>query len=159
MFTLLGWLAVVVLITANAVFVAAEFGLTSVGRARVGRDAAAGDRRAGAVQRMLSRAGVNIEPNLEINDTATLLDLIEAGLGVAILAEALVTQRRQLSAIPIRPAAHWTISAITTSPAPTNPAARQLWTQLTADQDRPTKPVAVRGRRQPGRRGGAPEFE
>jgi DNA-binding transcriptional LysR family regulator len=108
---------------------------------------------------VLSRAGVSIEPNLEINDTATLLDLIEAGLGVAILADALVAKRGQLSAIPIRPAAHWTISAITASSGPTNPAARELWTQLTADQARPTKPVAVRGGRRPGRRGGAPGFE
>jgi CBS domain containing-hemolysin-like protein len=53
-FTLLGWLAVVVLIAANAVFVAAEFGLTSVDRARVARDASAGDRRAGAVYRATS---------------------------------------------------------------------------------------------------------
>jgi DNA-binding transcriptional LysR family regulator len=80
---------------------------------------------------MLARAGMSIEPSLEINDTATLLDLIEAGLGVAILAEALVTQRRQLTAVPIRPTTHWTISAFAASPGPTNPAARQLWTQIT----------------------------
>jgi CBS domain containing-hemolysin-like protein len=52
--TLLGWLAVVVLIAANAVFVAAEFGLTSVDRGRVARDAERGDRRAKAVQRATS---------------------------------------------------------------------------------------------------------
>ena len=53
--TILGWLAVVVLIVANAGFVAAEFGLTSVDRARIARDAASGDRRAGLVQRATSR--------------------------------------------------------------------------------------------------------
>ncbi len=51
MLTALGWLAVAVLIGANALFVAAEFGLTSVDRARLGRLADAGDRRAKAVQR------------------------------------------------------------------------------------------------------------
>ncbi|HZC52675.1 MAG TPA: LysR family transcriptional regulator [Mycobacterium sp.] len=90
---------------------------------------------------MLSRADLSIEPNLEINDTATLLDLIEAGLGIAILAAALITQRRQLSAVPIRPAAYWTISAITATPAPTNPAARELWTQITANHERPIEPA------------------
>jgi DNA-binding transcriptional LysR family regulator len=91
--------------------------------------------------RMLARAGMSIEPNLEINDTATLLDLIEARLGVAILADALLTQRRQLSAVPIRPAAYWTISAITAAPAPTNPAARELWSRITANHDRSTEPT------------------
>jgi CBS domain containing-hemolysin-like protein len=48
--TALGWLAVAVLIAANALFVAAEFGLTSVDRAKLARLADAGDRRAKAVQ-------------------------------------------------------------------------------------------------------------
>jgi CBS domain containing-hemolysin-like protein len=52
--TLFGWLAVAILILANAAFVAAEFGLTSVDRARVARAAATGDRRASAVQRATS---------------------------------------------------------------------------------------------------------
>jgi CBS domain containing-hemolysin-like protein len=47
--TALGWLAVVVLIAGNALFVAAEFALTSVDRARVARLADSGDRRARAV--------------------------------------------------------------------------------------------------------------
>ena len=47
--TLIGWLAIVVLIAANALFVAAEFALTSVDRAKVKRLAAAGDRRAARV--------------------------------------------------------------------------------------------------------------
>src|SRR5829696_704470 len=49
MLTVLGWLAVVVLIAGNGVFVAGEFGLTAVDRARVARMAEAGDRRARAV--------------------------------------------------------------------------------------------------------------
>jgi CBS domain containing-hemolysin-like protein len=47
--TVLGWLAVVALIAANALFVAAEFALTSVDRARVTRLAESGDRRAQGV--------------------------------------------------------------------------------------------------------------
>jgi CBS domain containing-hemolysin-like protein len=47
--TALGWLAVVVLIAGNALFVASEFALTSVDRARVTRLAESGDRRARGV--------------------------------------------------------------------------------------------------------------
>ncbi|MGH8962422.1 MAG: hemolysin family protein [Jatrophihabitantaceae bacterium] len=50
MLTALGWVALVVLIAANALFVAAEFALTSVDRARLERRAQTGDRRAVAVR-------------------------------------------------------------------------------------------------------------
>jgi DNA-binding transcriptional LysR family regulator len=90
---------------------------------------------------ILARGGVAAEPSLEINDTATLLDLIEAGLGVALLAEALITQRPQLAAVPIRPAAYWTISAIIAASGPDNPAARELWTRITHNRDRSTAPT------------------
>ena len=49
MLTVLGWLAVAVLIAGNGLFVAAEFGLTTVDRARLTRLAESGDRRARAV--------------------------------------------------------------------------------------------------------------
>ncbi|HVQ96089.1 MAG TPA: hemolysin family protein [Mycobacteriales bacterium] len=49
MLTALGWLAVVVLIAGNALFVAVEFALTSVDRSRVTRLAESGDRRARGV--------------------------------------------------------------------------------------------------------------
>ena len=49
MVTLLGWIAVAVLIGANALFVAAEFALTSVDRSKVNRLASDGDRRAKSV--------------------------------------------------------------------------------------------------------------
>jgi CBS domain containing-hemolysin-like protein len=49
MVTALGWLAVVGLIAGNGLFVAAEFGLTAVDRARVTRLAESGDRRARSV--------------------------------------------------------------------------------------------------------------
>ena len=51
MLTALGWLAVAGLIAANGLFVAAEFALTSVDRAKVRRLAEAGDRRAEGVLR------------------------------------------------------------------------------------------------------------
>jgi CBS domain containing-hemolysin-like protein len=51
MTTVLGWVAFVLLIGANAVFVAAEFSLTSVDRARLGRAVADGDPRAATMQR------------------------------------------------------------------------------------------------------------
>lgn len=49
--TILGWITFAALILANALFVASEFSLTSVDRAMISKRAAAGDRRAGAVQR------------------------------------------------------------------------------------------------------------
>jgi CBS domain containing-hemolysin-like protein len=49
--TAFGWVALVVLIAANGLFVAAEFGLTSVDRIAVSRLAAQGDRRAEIVER------------------------------------------------------------------------------------------------------------
>jgi len=53
MVTVLGWLAVAGLIAGNGLFVAAEFGLTAVDRARVARLAESGDRRARAVLQAL----------------------------------------------------------------------------------------------------------
>lgn len=49
--TAFGWLALVALIGANAFFVASEFSLTSVDRAKLNRRAKAGDHRAQVVQR------------------------------------------------------------------------------------------------------------
>ncbi|MGN6606282.1 MAG: hemolysin family protein [Jatrophihabitans sp.] len=48
---LLGWLAFVVLILGNALFVSAEFALTSVDRLAVARQARAGDKRAAAIRK------------------------------------------------------------------------------------------------------------
>ncbi|MEO6886690.1 MAG: hemolysin family protein [Jatrophihabitantaceae bacterium] len=51
MLTALGWLALLALIGANAFFVASEFSLTSVDRAKLSRRAQSGDHRAQVVQR------------------------------------------------------------------------------------------------------------
>jgi CBS domain containing-hemolysin-like protein len=55
MLTALGWVALVVLIAANALFVAAEFALTSVDRAKLERSAEMGDRRAVSVRRAVGQ--------------------------------------------------------------------------------------------------------
>jgi DNA-binding transcriptional LysR family regulator len=82
--------------------------------------------------RATAAAGIPLEINLEVNDTATLLDLVEAGLGVTLIADALARQRRSLRTVPLSGAAKidWTVSALTLAPAPTNPAALALWQLL-----------------------------
>jgi DNA-binding transcriptional LysR family regulator len=82
--------------------------------------------------RLMHQSGTHLDVNLEVNDTATLLDLIEAGLGVAILAEGLTAQRRTLRAVRLRgPRVDWTISAVAVAPSPGNPAAAELWNLIT----------------------------
>lgn len=77
MLTVLGWVAVGVLILANALFVAAEFALTSVDRPRVARDAARGDKRAGAVQRATSTLSFQLSgAQLGITICSLLLGLV-----------------------------------------------------------------------------------
>jgi DNA-binding transcriptional LysR family regulator len=84
-------------------------------------------------ERATTAAAVSLDINLEVNDTATLLDLVEAGLGVTLIADALARQRRSLCAVPLSdgPKIDWTVSALTLDPVPTNPAALALWQQLT----------------------------
>jgi DNA-binding transcriptional LysR family regulator len=82
--------------------------------------------------RAAAAADVSLEVNLEVNDTATLLDLVEAGLGVTLIADALARQRRSLRTVPLSdlPKMDWTVSALTLAPAPSNPAAQALWQLL-----------------------------
>jgi DNA-binding transcriptional LysR family regulator len=83
--------------------------------------------------RAAAAAGVSWEVNLEVNDTATLLDLVEAGLGVTLIADALARQRRLLRTVPLSgmPKMDWTVSALTLAEASPNPAALALWRLLT----------------------------
>jgi DNA-binding transcriptional LysR family regulator len=92
-----------------------------------------------ATDRATIAAGVSLDVNLEVNDTATLLDLVEAGLGVTLIAEALVRQRRSLRTVPLKggPEIGWTVSALTLAPAPANPAALPLWRLLTRTAAQP----------------------
>ena len=80
----------------------------------------------------MTQGGVQADFNLEVNDSPTLLDLVEAGLGVALIAEALVTPRRNLRTVALRgPTIEWAIAAVALAPGPTNPAARELWGLIT----------------------------
>jgi DNA-binding transcriptional LysR family regulator len=82
--------------------------------------------------RMAYESGTHLDSNHEVNDTSTLLDLVEAGLGVALIPEALITRRRALRPIRLSgPRIDWTISAVSLAPGPNNPAARELWKFIT----------------------------
>jgi len=80
-----------------------------------------------------------VEPRyaFEVNDTQTLIDLVEAGLGAAVLPEAIALPRgTRLREIAISGRRwEWTMTAETHAPAPPNPAARALWSML-AERDK-----------------------
>ena len=83
--------------------------------------------------RALRAAGIEPNVGLEVNDTNTLLDLAEAGLGVAVIPEAIARVRPNLHQLTIRDGSwYWTIAAHTVAPTPVNPAARALWEMLKA---------------------------
>ena len=83
-------------------------------------------------ERFLRRSGVALDTHLEVNDTATALDLVEAGLGVALIAEALAARRRPLRTVPLRGRPiDWVVCAVAIDPAPVAPAARELWRLIT----------------------------
>jgi DNA-binding transcriptional LysR family regulator len=83
-------------------------------------------------EQFLQRTATTLDVRFEVNDTGTALDLVDAGLGVALLAEALVTGRRSLRTVPLRGRPiDWVISAVTAAPVPTNAAARELWHLIT----------------------------
>jgi DNA-binding transcriptional LysR family regulator len=74
-----------------------------------------------------------LEPNyvFEINDTSTVLELVEAGFGVALVPEIIANLKGGLRRIPLRGRRwNWTIVAEALGPAPPNPAARALWRML-----------------------------
>ena len=76
----------------------------------------------------LRSAGVVSQVNLEVNDTNTLLDLVEAGLGVALIPKAIAQSRPNLHQVAITDGSwNWTIAALAVTPMPVNPAARALW--------------------------------
>jgi DNA-binding transcriptional LysR family regulator len=79
-------------------------------------------------------AGHEPRVDLEVNDTSTLLDLVEAGLGVAVIPDAIARLRPNLREITISDGSwYWTIAAQAVAPMPVNPAARALWEMLQTD--------------------------
>lgn len=83
-------------------------------------------------QQFLQRSATDADVRFEVNDMGTALDLVDAGLGVALIAEALVTGRRSLRTVPLRGRpVDWVICAVAAAPAPKNPAARELWHLIT----------------------------
>jgi DNA-binding transcriptional LysR family regulator len=101
--------------------------------------------------RMMHQSGMHLDFNLEINDTSTLLDLVEAGLGVALIAEVLTTQRRALRPVRLSgPKINWTISAVAIAPGPINPAAGELWHAITRFPHRAAGTAAEQGKPAPG---------
>lgn len=81
--------------------------------------------------RAMHAVGLETGVDLEVNDTTTLLDLVEAGLGVAILPEALARNRPSLFCVRLRGRNWtWTIAAQSIAPEPINPAAKAFWRML-----------------------------
>ncbi|HEY6310809.1 MAG TPA: LysR substrate-binding domain-containing protein [Streptosporangiaceae bacterium] len=82
--------------------------------------------------RSLRSRGVEPRYAFEVNDTRTLLDLVEIGLGVAVFPEAIAAPRgARLREIAISGRRwDWTVRAEALAPGPSNPAARALWTML-----------------------------
>ena len=82
--------------------------------------------------RALRSTGVEPRYAFEVNDTRTLLDLVEIGLGVAVFPEAIAAPRgARLREIAISGRRwDWTVRAEALAPGPSNPAARALWTML-----------------------------
>jgi DNA-binding transcriptional LysR family regulator len=75
--------------------------------------------------------GLEQHVDLEVNDTNTLLDLVEVGMGIAIIPEAIAKLRPKLHTLTISDGAwDWIIAAQTVAPEPVNPAARVLWATL-----------------------------
>jgi DNA-binding transcriptional LysR family regulator len=79
-------------------------------------------------------AGLEPRVSLEVNDIGNLLDIVEAGLGVALVPMGIIRLRPNLHTITINNGSwHWTIGAQIVAPEPINPAARALWKMLQSD--------------------------
>lgn len=83
-------------------------------------------------EQFFRRSATSFDTHLEVNDTATALDLVEAGLGVVLIAEALAAPRQALRTVPLRGRPiDWVICAVAVDPMPANPAAHELWRLIT----------------------------
>jgi DNA-binding transcriptional LysR family regulator len=76
---------------------------------------------------------VGVEPHyaFEVNDIPTLLNLVDAGLGAAVIPDAIAARGDQLRRVAITgPPWDYVIAAETLAPRPQNPAAQALWAIL-----------------------------
>lgn len=82
--------------------------------------------------RALRANGLEPHYDFEVDDAQTLLDLVEVGLGAAVVPQAMASARgTRLRQAPIRGFRwDWTITAQTLPPGPPSPAARALWAML-----------------------------
>jgi DNA-binding transcriptional LysR family regulator len=80
------------------------------------------------VDEALRAAGLDANVRLEVNDLGTLLDLVAADFGVALVPEAVARSRPDLKRIVLSGGDWtWTVSVVCAAPAPVNRAARALW--------------------------------
>jgi DNA-binding transcriptional LysR family regulator len=76
---------------------------------------------------------VGVEPHyaFEVNDIPTLLNLVDVGLGAAVIPDAIAARSGQLRRVAITgPSWNYVIAAETLAPKPQNPAAQALWAIL-----------------------------
>jgi len=81
---------------------------------------------------------VGLQPKyaFEVNDTTTILDLVQAGCGISVLPEVVAALRPDLFCIATEGYQRlWTIAAQVLAPTPPNPAARALWAMLDSLKD------------------------
>lgn len=79
----------------------------------------------------LQSAGVQPRYAFEVNDTTTMLDLVQAGCGLGVVPEVIATLRPDLARLAIKGRQRqWTIAAQVLAPTPPNPAARAFWAML-----------------------------
>jgi DNA-binding transcriptional LysR family regulator len=80
-----------------------------------------------AADRAFAAAGISRRIAFELNDVATLLDLVANGLGIALVPRSVATYARPLALVPLRGRApHWEVSLVTRGDDATSAAGRAL---------------------------------
>ncbi|HEV7623459.1 MAG TPA: LysR family transcriptional regulator [Amnibacterium sp.] len=96
------------------------------------------------VDRAMRAAGVEPHVDLEVNDTTTLLDLVAAGLGIAVIPTAIARLRTAVATAALTGRAwQWVVAAQTTAPMPRNPAGRALWDMVNEGGHQTRRPWAA----------------
>jgi DNA-binding transcriptional LysR family regulator len=80
-----------------------------------------------AADRVFAAAGISRRIAFELNDVATLLDLVANGLGIALVPRWVATNERPIALVPLRGRApRWEVSLVTPGTDATSAAARAL---------------------------------